>query len=82
MESVKALKTHLDKAYQYLSKLQVSGDAVDLVAMVRIEMRNAWAEIEKVEAHEGAKKELMANASKHESGCTTGETEAGGVCGS
>lgn len=76
------LKTHLDKAFQYISKLQVSGDAVDLMAMVRIEMRNAWAEVEKIEACGGAKKELMANASKHESECTTGETEAGGVCGS
>lgn len=37
----------LNKAYEYISKLQVSGDAVDLVALVRAELREAWKEMEK-----------------------------------
>lgn len=49
MEKKNKLKTHLDKAYQYISKLQVSGDAVDLVALARAELRAAWQEIENTE---------------------------------
>lgn len=56
MKKTMKLKAHLEKAYGYIAKLQVSGDAVDLVAMVRIEMRNAWAA-----ANELEKKELMEN---------------------
>ena len=41
------LKTHLDKAFQYISALQVNGDAVDLVALARAELRAAWKELEK-----------------------------------
>lgn len=42
------LKNHLDKAFQYISKLPVSGDAVDLMALVRVELRSAWKEVEKL----------------------------------
>ena len=41
------LKQHLEKAYRHLSRLQVSGDAVDVVALVRIELREAWQEASK-----------------------------------
>ena len=54
---MKQIKDHLNKAYQYLSKLQVSGDAVDLMAMIRIEMRNAWAAADELEEKERAKNE-------------------------
>ena len=43
------VKKHLNKAFQYVSKLQVSGDAVDLVALARAELRAAWQEIENTE---------------------------------
>lgn len=39
-------------------------------------MLGCWQTLQEV------KKELIANASKHESECATGETEAGSVCGS
>lgn len=42
------LKNHLDKAFQYISKLPVTGDAVDLMALVRMELRSAWKEVEKL----------------------------------
>lgn len=48
------LKTHLDKAFQYISKLPVSGEAVDLMALVRMELRSAWAEVEKMTVKEGS----------------------------
>lgn len=41
------VKNHLDKAFQYISALQVNGDAVDLVALARAELRAAWKELEK-----------------------------------
>lgn len=41
------LKKHLESAYNHLAKLQVSGDAVDLVALVRMELREAYAEANK-----------------------------------
>ena len=41
--------SHLNKAYNYLSRLQVSGDAVDLVALIRMELRTAYEEAEKKE---------------------------------
>ena len=41
------LKRHLEKAYKHLGRLQVSGDAVDVVALVRLELRAAWQEASK-----------------------------------
>lgn len=32
---------HIEQAYGYLSKLSVSGDAVELLALVRVELREA-----------------------------------------
>ena len=46
------LKNHLDKAFQYISKLPVTGDAVDLMALVRMELRSAWKEVEKLTEQE------------------------------
>ena len=37
------LKKHLDAAYIWLSKIPVSGEAVDAMAMARQELRAAWA---------------------------------------
>ena len=37
------LKKHLDAAYIWLSKIPVSGEAVDAMAMARQELRTAWA---------------------------------------
>lgn len=36
------LKKHLDKAYLWLSKIPVTGEAVDYMAMARQEMRAAF----------------------------------------
>lgn len=38
------LKKHLNNAYEHISKLRVSGDAVDLVALARMELRCAYEE--------------------------------------
>jgi len=32
---------HIEQAYGYLSKLSVSGDAVELLALARVELREA-----------------------------------------
>ena len=32
---------HIEQAYDYLSRLSVSGDAVELVALARVELREA-----------------------------------------
>ena len=37
------LKKHLDATYIWLSKIPVSGEAVDAMAMARQELRTAWA---------------------------------------
>ena len=37
------LKKHLDAAYIWLSKIPVSGEAVDAMAMARQELRTSWA---------------------------------------
>ena len=37
------LKKHLDAAYIWLSKIPVSGDAVDAMAKARQEKSTAWA---------------------------------------
>ena len=37
------LKKHLDAAYLWLSKIPVTGEAVDAMAMARQELRTAWA---------------------------------------
>ena len=57
------LKMHLDKAYSYLSGVQVCGDAVDALALARAEMRMAWKEACRVEE------------TTKEEGAVTGETE-------
>lgn len=38
---IKRLKNHLERVYQEISKLQVSGDVVDVIAEVREELREA-----------------------------------------
>lgn len=37
------LKKHLDAAYIWLSKIPVSGESVDAMAMARQELRTAWS---------------------------------------
>lgn len=36
------LKEHIERAYDYLAKIPVKGDAVDLMAMARQELRAAY----------------------------------------
>ena len=36
------LKNHLDQAYLWISKIPVSGEAVDAMAMARQELREAF----------------------------------------
>ena len=36
------LKTHLDQAFQWLSRVSVSGESVDCLAMARQELRAAY----------------------------------------
>lgn len=43
----------LNKAYQYLSAIPVTGDSVDLMAAARQEIKAAYAEIKKGETDGG-----------------------------
>ena len=61
-------------------KIQAVQNTLEQVSVTGAEnwnrMLGCWQTLQEV------KKELIANASKHESECTTGETEAASVCGS
>lgn len=46
------LKTHLDQAFQWLSRVSVSGESVDCLAMARQELRKAYQEIKDCEEPE------------------------------
>lgn len=46
------LKTHLRNAWNKLSRLQVSGDAVDIVAGIRADLRRAYSATENMENKE------------------------------
>lgn len=50
------MKKHLEKAYAYISKISVSGDNVEPVAIARMEIREAYKvlEIKEKEAKENA----------------------------
>ena len=43
------LKLHLSRAYNQVSRLQVSGDAVDVMAVARAELREAWKRVLELE---------------------------------
>lgn len=43
----------LNKAYQFLSAIPVSGDSVDLMAAARQEIKAAYAELKRSEADGG-----------------------------
>lgn len=47
------IKEHLNKAFQYISAIAVTGDAVDLMAAARKELKAAYAEIKKGETDGG-----------------------------
>lgn len=72
MSNTYKLKVHLDKAFQYISKLQVSGDAVDLVALARAELRAAWQEIEQTETEGDADETDHASVQQRDSENATG----------
>lgn len=44
----------LDSAYAWLARVQVSGDNVDLVAMARQELREAFRLVKQLEKEDGA----------------------------
>lgn len=52
MGKTNELKTHLDEAFKLISSLSVSGDAVDVVAAARNQLRAAYALIQKQEKEE------------------------------
>ena len=47
------LKKHIDRAFRLLSGLSVSGDAVDVVAGIREELRAAYKLAEKEDKQDG-----------------------------
>ncbi len=61
-------------------KIQAVQNTLEQVSVTGAEnwnkMLGCWQTLQEV------KKELIEDASKHESECATGETEAGSVCGS
>ena len=59
---MEVIKKHLGKAYEYISKLKVNGDSVDIVALARAELRKAYEEAENVQK----KKEAQADAAEED----------------
>lgn len=41
------VKSHLDKAFNYLNQISVKGDSVDLLALAKQELRTAFSELQK-----------------------------------
>ena len=62
-----------------IEKIQAVQNTLEKVSVAGAEnwnrMLGCWQTLQEV------KKEMIADASKHESECVSGETEAGGVCG-
>lgn len=52
---VKEAKQHIDEAFNLISAISVHGDAVDIMAQVRHELRMAYAELKKIEDAEDDK---------------------------
>lgn len=62
-----------------IEKIQAIENTMELVSVAGHDnwsrMLGCWQTLQEV------KKEMIADAAKHESECATGETEAAGVCG-
>lgn len=56
---MKNIRNRVNEAYKLISSLSVSGDAVDVVAVARNHLREAYKELQELEE----KKERMANES-------------------
>ena len=50
---MKELMEEIDSAYKILSSLQVSGDAIDVIAAVRSKLRKAYKMAEAMEVKDG-----------------------------
>ncbi|MBO5671059.1 MAG: hypothetical protein J6S41_05875 [Clostridia bacterium] len=61
MNEIERIKKHLERAYANVSKLKVSGDAVDAVYEVREELRMAFRIAERME-QERKTQEVKADA--------------------
>lgn len=46
------MEKHLERAYELISRIAVSGDAVELMAQARAELRAAWRELQKQKEEE------------------------------
>ena len=47
---MKEIKKHLEEAFQLLSSVPVKGDAVDVMAVVRANLKNAYRLLEEKES--------------------------------
>lgn len=63
---MREIKRHMEKAYAYISKLQVSGDNVEPVALARMELREAYKVVEVIEADARKKKEEKINEAEND----------------
>lgn len=54
---MKEIRQHIDKAYGYLAKIPVNGDFVELMALARQELRDAYALAEAREKEQDKEKE-------------------------
>lgn len=65
MNEIERIKKHLERAFANVSKLKVSGDAVDAVYEAREELRMAFRLVTRMEApapEDGNKQEVKADA--------------------
>lgn len=46
------MEKHLERAYELISRIAVSGDAAELMAQARAELRAAWRELQKQKEEE------------------------------
>lgn len=60
MQEIERLKKHLERVYANVSKLKVSGDAVDIVYEIREELREAYRLAGKVERDASARRDPSA----------------------
>ena len=77
MNEIERIKKHLERAFANVSKLKVSGDAVDAVYEVREELRMAFRMAERLEQEQKAQEVNADAAAENEVQLPDRENDAG-----
>lgn len=77
MNEIERIKKHLERAFANVSKLKVSGDAVDAVYEVREELRMAFRMAERLEQEQKAQEVKADAAAENEVQLPDRENDAG-----